>query len=199
MKRVVFRLLWLTLAIECAYVVYARFVLQAAWSHLIQPLIFVVLCGLLAATQGRIRWITGLLRCLIGLEFALSVGDRFGLLGPPGGAVSWGNFARFVAYTREVNAFLPGSFAPLLAVLATICETALGITLILGIRVQYVARAAAVLLCLFGSAMIASGLVESQFYYGVFVLAASAWAISTTDGSWLSLDSRLRRHQAQTA
>ena len=199
MKRIAFEALWLTLAIECIYVVFARLVLRANWSHLTQPLVFIALFGLLAATQGKIRWIAALLRALIGIEFTLSVADRFGLLGGPGSGAAWGDFAHFVAYTRQVNAFLPASFAPLLAVLATICETTLGIMLIVGIRIPYVARAAAVLLCLFGSAMTASGLIESQFFYAVFVLAAAAWAISNIDASWLSLDKLLQRHPLQPA
>lgn len=188
MKRVAFVALWLTLVAEGLYVVVARLILHAVWGHLMQPLVLLGLFSLLAATRGKIRWIAALLRALVGLEFVLSVADRLGLLGPPGSGVSWGDFAHFIAYTHQVNAFLPASFAPLLAVLATICETTLGITLIVGIRTPYVARAAAVLLCLFGSAMIASGLIESQFYYAVFVLAAGAWSISCSDASWLSLD-----------
>src|SRR5215471_18992505 len=122
MKRVAFGVLWVTLMIECVYVGYSRLVLHAAWGHLAQPLVFIGLFGLLAASQGTIRWIAALPRLAIAVEFLLSVADRFGLLGPPGKGASWGDFARFVVYTRQVNAFLPASFAPSLAVLATICE-----------------------------------------------------------------------------
>ncbi len=197
LKQVALVALWVTLAVECVYVVYARLALHSTWSHLLQPALFIAVFGSLAATRGRIRWIAALVRVAIGAEFILSVADRFGLLGPPGSAVSWGDFGHFVAYTHQVNSFLPASFAPLLAVLATICETTFGITLVLGIGIQYVVRAAAVLLCLFGSAMIASGLIEPQFYYAVFVLATGAWVISTTDAWWLSLDSLVRRHRAE--
>ncbi len=162
-----------------------------------QPLVFVLVFGSLAATHGGIRWIASLLRVVIGAEFAFSVADRFGLLGRPGHGVSWGDFAHFVAYTHQVNAFLPASVAPSLAVLATFFETVLGVTLVLGIRIPDVARGAAVLLCLFGSAMMLSGLVEAQFFYGVFVLAAGAWVISMTDATWLSLDDLLRRFRLQ--
>src|SRR5260370_40062720 len=192
--------LWVTLAVECVYVVYARLVLHSTWNHLLQPLLFIALFGSLAATRGRIRWIAALVRVAIGAEFILSVADRFGLLGPPGSAVSWGDFRHFVAYTHQVNSFLPASFAPLLAVLATICEITFGITLVLGIGIRYVTRAAAVLLCLFGSAMMASGLVESQFYYAVFVLAAGALAIANVDATLLSLDAfRARFRQRHVA
>jgi putative oxidoreductase len=198
-KRAAFTALWVTIGIEIVYVVVARLVLHAEWGHLVQPMVFAVLFASLAIAQGRVRWLTALLRVVIGLQFILSVADRFGLLGPPGHGTSWGDFAHFVAYTRQVNAFLPASFAPLLAVLATICETTFGGALVLGIGLQYVARGAAVLLCLFGGAMVASGLIESQFFYAVFVLAAGAWAISTTDASWLSLDSLAHRRRVQAA
>jgi uncharacterized membrane protein YphA (DoxX/SURF4 family) len=192
--------LWLTLSVECVYLVYARLSLHSTLNHLLQPLALVALFGLLAGTRGRIRWIAVLVRVAVGAEFILSVADRFGLLGPPGSAVSWGDFGHFVAYTHQVNSFLPASFAPLLAVLATICETTFGITLVLGIRIQFVARAAALLLCLFGSAMIASGLIESQFYYAVFVLAAGALVISNVDATLLSLDAvRARFRQVHRA
>ncbi|HYL14566.1 MAG TPA: DoxX family membrane protein [Terriglobales bacterium] len=195
MKRLASAALWLTIAVECGYIVFARLVLHLPWGHLVQPLAFAMLFGSLAATQGRIRWIATVVRIVLGAEFALSVADRFGLLGPPGHGVSWGDFAHFIAYTRQVNAFLPASFAPILAVVATVFEAVLGIALILGIRIPYVARAAAVLLCLFGSAMTFSGLIESQFFYGVFVLAAGACVVSIADASWVSLDNLLRRHR----
>jgi uncharacterized membrane protein YphA (DoxX/SURF4 family) len=200
LKRVALVPLWVTLVVECVYVVYARLALHSTWNHLLQPLLLIVLFGSLAATRGRIRWIAALVRVAIGAEFILSVADRFGLLGPPGSAVSWGDFRHFVTYTHEVNSFLPASFAPLLAVFATICEITFGIALVLGIRIQYVARAAAVLLCLFGSAMIASGLIESQFYYAVFVLAAGVLAIANIDATLLSLDAlRARFRQRHIA
>jgi hypothetical protein len=125
MRKLAFVALSLALSLECLYVVVARVFLHASWQHLAQPLIFIALFGLLAATKGNIRWIAGLLRIILGLEFVLSVADRFGLLGAPGHGVSWGDFAHFVAYTRKVNAFLPSSFAFPSAVLATICEVLL--------------------------------------------------------------------------
>jgi uncharacterized membrane protein YphA (DoxX/SURF4 family) len=199
MRRIALAALWLTLVVECVYFVLSRLALHAGWGHLLQPLILTGLCALLAAARGKIRWIAALLRALIGLEFVLSVADRLGLLGPPESGVSWGDFAHFVAYTHQVNAFLPASFAPSLAVLATICEITFGLTLILGFRITYMARGAAVLLCLFGSAMLASGLILSQFYYAVFVLAAAAWLVSCSDASWLSLDNLARHRRSQPA
>ncbi|HEV2298508.1 MAG TPA: hypothetical protein VGR72_08325 [Candidatus Acidoferrales bacterium] len=193
MKRAAFLALWFTLGIECAYIVCARLNLHARWQHLAQPILFVVLFGCLALARARFAWLTALLRAIIGLEFALSVSDRFGLLGPPGGNVSWGDFAHFVVYTRQVNSFLPASSAFPLAILATICEFTLSLSLIFGVRLRYSTSAAAVLLCLFGSAMMASGMIESQFFYAVFVLASGAWVMAATDASWMSVDRLIAR------
>ena len=136
MKGSVFGILWITLVVECGYIVLSRLVLHATWGHLTQPLVFLGLFGLFAASHGNVRWIAPLPRLVIAAEFLLSVADRFGLFGPPGKGVSWGDFAHFVAYTHRVNAFLPASFAPTLAVLATIGEITFGITLLLGFRIR---------------------------------------------------------------
>jgi putative oxidoreductase len=56
-------------------------------------------------------------------------------------------------YTAEVNSFMPAFTIPFLAWAATIAETFLGVTLILGIWARFVALAAAGLLLLFGTAM----------------------------------------------
>jgi uncharacterized membrane protein YphA (DoxX/SURF4 family) len=96
---------------------------------------------------------------------------------------------------------LPASFAPLLAVLATIFEATFAVALLLGIRIRQTSAGAAILLCLFGTAMMASGLVESQFSYAVFVLASGAWLISVTDASVMSFDQLIERiyHRSRTS
>jgi len=129
-----------------------------------------------ALTQGRYRWLNVCARILIGLAFCLSVCDRFGLFGKkrtPG--VSWGDFAHFVAYTRQVNSFLPATWAPPLAWLATLCETTLGLLLVSGLFARLAELGATLLLLLFGSAMVVSLGIASQFYYAVFVLACVAF------------------------
>ena len=87
-----------------------------------------------------------LLRLALGVTLLSAVADRFGIWGPPGGAtVTWGDWTHFVAYTAKVNSFLPGAFAPVLAIAATAAEALLGITLILGILRRPVAFASAAL------------------------------------------------------
>src|ERR1700756_2876131 len=48
------------------------------------------------------------LRLALGISLLSAVADRFGLWGVYGQPnVSWGNYARFVDYTAELNWFLP--------------------------------------------------------------------------------------------
>ena len=56
----------------------------------------------------RMRGFSSLfLRLALGLSFLSALADRFGLWGAFGRPnVSWGSFARFVAYTGKLNWFL---------------------------------------------------------------------------------------------
>jgi len=159
---------------------------------LLYPICTTAACVLLAVAKGRFPWLTTAARILLGLEFAVPVADRLGLLGPHGTpGVSWGDFRHFIAYTAHVNAFAPAAIVPALAVLATIYEGTLAITLLLGVRTRIAALAALVLLCVYATAMTVSGLGfgdGSQFYYAVLVLAAAALVIAVTDRSQLSAD-----------
>lgn len=198
MKRPALYVLWAALAVESAYILRAGLVTHAGWSHLTQPIVFVVLFAALALTRGDNRWITTLLRLVLAAEFGLAVADRLGWMGPPGGNVSWGDFAHFVAYTRRVNAFLPSSFAYPLAVLATIGESAFAVALALGLWLRSSAAGAAILLALFGTAMTLSGLSHGQFSYAVFVLASGAWVLAVSPPSWLSVDHFLGTRTSKT-
>src|ERR1700758_1580491 len=80
----------------------------------------------------------------------------------------------FYEYTAKVNSFMPAFTIPFLAWAATIAETFLGITLILGIWRRFVALAAAGLLVLFGTAMAISLGIKSSFDYSVFSASAGA-------------------------
>lgn len=183
LKSIVFALLWLALAAQAAWMVSRHTSLAAMW----YPLIVFIGCFLLAATMGRVRWTATLLRLIIGLAFLEAVADRFGLLGPPGApGVAWGNFANFTAYTFRLNWFLPRTFDPAVAVLATIFEIFLGIAMLLGIRVRNAAIGSAVLLFLFASAMTIAGF--SQFTNAVYLMCVGALALATVNASLLSVD-----------
>lgn len=103
------------------------------------------------------------------------MGDRPVTIGHASG-VSWGDFARFVDYTRSMTTFLPGSLAPTLAVLATVAEVTLGTALLLGIPLRLSALAAALLLGIYGTSMMILLPPAEQFHYNVFVLSAGMLA-----------------------
>jgi uncharacterized membrane protein YphA (DoxX/SURF4 family) len=187
MRLGVFALLWLALVSQAAWMVLQHFRWHRGWSSMWYPMVFVLPCLALALSKGRVRWISSVLRILIALAFLEAVADRFGLLGPPASAgVAWGNFAGFIHYTGVVNSFLPAAMIPALAVLATICETVFGLTMLLGIRIRWAAAGSAALLFLFATAMTISRL--SQFSYGVYMMCAGAAFLSVTDTSFLSFD-----------
>jgi hypothetical protein len=191
-KRIAFLVLALALAAQIAWMLFNHFGRQALWLSMSWSLEFALPFLLLLLTGGRIRWIASLLRLPISMAFLLSVGDRLGLLGPPGSpGVAWGDFAHFIVYTGQVNSFVPASTISMLAVLATIGESACAIALLLGFRIRWFALVSAGLLFLFASAMTISGL--SQFSYGVYAMSAGAWAVSTVDASCISVDSLTQR------
>ena len=108
-------------------------------------------------------------RIALGTAFLSAVAARFGLWRDRGPHP----FAQFIRYTAEVNSFLPASFAPFLAVAATIAETTLGMLLIAGVKPRWTGIAAAILLALFAVAMSISGGIKSAFDYSVFSASAA--------------------------
>ncbi len=189
-KHVAFVVLWLALIAQATWMLLRHFHLHEPWSSMWYPLTFAAPSFLLALTMGRVRWVSAVMRLPIAIAFLDAVADRLGFLGPHGTpGVAWGDFVHFIAYTAQVNSFLPSAVIPALAVLATICETLFGLALLLGVRIPLTAMGSAALLFLFGTAMTISGF--SQFAYGVYLLAAGAMALSAVDASLLSVDAVL--------
>ena len=119
---------------------------------------------------GRISQFAALYaRIALGAAFLSAVAARFGLWHDRGPHP----FAQFIRYTAEVNSFLPASFAPFLAVAATIAEATLGILLIAGVKPRWTGIAAAILLALFAIAMSISGGIKSALDYSVFSASAA--------------------------
>lgn len=190
--RAAFIALWILLAVQAIWTVYYCVRVHPSFTSIYYPVIFTPAALALALTRGRVRWVAALPRLLIGASFVENVADRLGFLGAPGApGVSWGDFQHFIAYTAQVNAFAPHAFIPALAVLATIAEGTFGITMLLGVRVRLASIGAALLLFVFATAMVLSGL--SQFQYGVYLMSAAAWALATVDASALSIDALLSR------
>jgi len=111
-------------------------------------------------------------RLALGAAFLSAVGSRLGVWGHS----SW---ADFEAYCAEVNSFMPAFTIRFLAVAATVCELTLGILLVAGVRHVWVARAAALLLAVFGLAMAISFGIREPLDYSVFSASACAPLLGT--------------------
>jgi putative oxidoreductase len=169
-----------------------------AFASIYYPVIFTPFAAALAITSGRVRWIATATRLVIGFAFFENVIDRLGFIGPPGApGVSWGDFPHFIAYTAQVNAFAPAAMIPALAVIATIAEGTLGVTMLAGVRVRLASVGSALLFFTFATAMVLSGLSEMQ--YGVYLMSIAAWALATTDASVLSVDALFVPRAARAA
>ena len=117
------------------------------------------------------RWALRYARIALGAAFLSGIADRFGLWGKN---VGYGDFAHFVQYTAQVNSFMPAFTIPFLAWAATVAELVLGIALISGVWLRWVALASALLLVLFGTAMAISFGLKSPLDYSVFSASAAA-------------------------
>jgi uncharacterized membrane protein YphA (DoxX/SURF4 family) len=129
------------------------------------------------------------LRLALGVAFLSAVGDRFGLLGPPGARnIAWGNFARFTEYTAQLNPWVPAEVVPILAWVATAAELVFGFALIAGFYTREVALGSGVLLAVFAFGMTIGTGAKSALNASVFSAAAAAFALSLLGpGPW-SLD-----------
>jgi putative oxidoreductase len=110
-------------------------------------------------------------RIAVGSAFLSAVSGRFGLWN---GTIDLKHFSSFLEYAREVLAFLPTAIVPYLAWAATVCETSLGILLILGLWPRWVALASAGLLAMFGTSMAISQGLKSPMDYSVYSASSAA-------------------------
>src|SRR5947207_5178284 len=128
------------------------------------------------------RWVMRYARIALGAAFLSGIADRFGLWGK---TIGYGDFAHFVRYTAQVNSFMPAFTIPFLAWAATVAELVLGIALISGVWLRWVALGSALLLFLFGTAMAISFGLKSPLDYSVFSASAAAvlLAVCASDSS----------------
>jgi putative oxidoreductase len=115
-------------------------------------------------------------RLALGASFLSGIADRFGLYS--GRNVGYGNFDGFMQYTAKVNSFMPASTIPFLAWAATVAELSLGLALVLGVWLRWVALGSSVLLVLFGTAMAISFGIKSPLDYSVFSASAAALLVA---------------------
>jgi hypothetical protein len=198
MRSIALGFLRIAVVLEFGWILIERYGFHTSWGQLLYPTLVSVGFGVLAVAPERFRWLPAGLRIFIGFAFTGAICDRLGLFGGPGTpGVSWGNFKNFVAYTAQVNSFLPAALIPSLAAIESIIEGALGASMMLGFGVRKVTLASAALLCCLGLAMTISLGFASQFPFAVFVLTAGALVLATLDtSSRCSVDAiflRLRR------
>ena len=119
-------------------------------------------------------------RIVLGISFLSAVADRLGLWGGFGRPnVSWGSFARFVAYTATLNWFLPKAMIPALAIIATCAEVVLGLCLIVGWQTRVAAWGAGILLTTFAITMAAALGFKAPLDYSVFSAAGGAFLLAS--------------------
>jgi uncharacterized membrane protein YphA (DoxX/SURF4 family) len=139
------------------------------------------------------------LRIALGFSFLSAVADRFGLWGALGEPhVAWGNFGRFVAYTGQLNWFLPRAAVPTVAIVATCAETALGIALLLGWQTRTAALLSAGLLLLFAVTMTGALGIKAPLDASVFSAAGGAFLLASCAEYPFSMD-QLRGHSHRQA
>ena len=139
------------------------------------------------------------LRFALGLSFLSAVADRFGFWGSFGEHhVAWGTFARFVAYTGQLNWFLPKWTITTLAFVATCAETILAVLLLLGWRTRTAALLSGVLLLLFAVTMAGALGIKAPLDLSVFSASGGAFVLASCTEYPFSID-RLRRDSSGQA
>ena len=122
-------------------------------------------------------------RLALGASFLSAVAGRFGVWDR---TVDCAQFQRFIAYTGQVNAFMPASTIPFLAWAATVAEITCGVALVTGFYLRWAAVASAALLAMFALAMAFSLGAKSPLDYSVFSASAGALLlavfVSRTEG-----------------
>lgn len=140
------------------------------------------------------------LRIAIGSAYLWEVADRLGVLGRNGQPhVGWGDWLHFVAYSRQVMAFLSPGFVPALATLATIGEGLFGALILIGLFTRMAAIGSAILSFCFAIAMAISFGIESPLGYSVFTLSAASLLLAAMPAYPWSIDSQLSKKDNKTA
>jgi len=163
------------LAAQLVWTVWQFLTVGFAFNLLWRPLVFTTVFLLVAVTRGKMRFINAVGRVTIASAFLLALWNRFD------------DFSRFVRYAGLVLSFMPQAVVPFLAVIATACEVALCAAMLFGFKTRWASAGSAMLLFMFATSMVISGL--SQFDWAVYVLAAGALMLATVDATVLSIDS----------
>jgi len=119
------------------------------------------------------------LRLALGLSFLSACADRFGIW--PAARSAWGNMEKFTLYTGKLLPWLPTVVIPTFAWLATILELGLGILLLVGFKLRWVANLSGILLLSFAFSMFFFLSPKAPFDYSVFSAAMGAFALAILD------------------
>jgi len=129
-----------------------------------------------------------LLRLALASGFFSAVASRLSLWDRQ--SSGWNNF---LDYTAQVNSFIPKSFIPAIAMISTVLETGLGVLLLIGLKTNYAAFAAALLTLLFAFAMASSFGMKEPLDYSVFAFSAGAFLLATMPYYKWSIDQLLSK------
>jgi uncharacterized membrane protein YphA (DoxX/SURF4 family) len=163
------------LAAQVVWTVWQLMKIGFALDILWRPLGFTTVFLFVAVKRGTGRFINAVGRVTIASAFVLALWNRFG------------NFSRFIRYAALVLSFVPAAVVPFLAVIATVCEVGLCVAMFFGLKTRWASAGSGILLFMFASSMVISGL--SQFEWAVYVLAAGAFVLATADATFVSIDS----------
>ena len=127
------------------------------------------------------------LRLAIALSFLSAVADRFGWWNEE--VAVWGNWESFLAYTQQINPWVPSPIIPALGGIATAAEIIFGLFLLLGFKTELFAKLSGFLLLLFALAMTFSIGIKGALDFSVYTASAAAFALSTMKWKYLEVDS----------
>ncbi len=129
------------------------------------------------------------LRLSIAASFLSAVADRFGMWSPDVSA--WGNWTKFLDYTRVINPWFPVTLIPIIGAIATGAEILFALCLLLGFKTELFAKLSGFLLLAFALSMTFSTGVKGPLDYSVFSASAAAFALSLLKEKYIELDQLL--------
>ncbi len=139
----------------------------------------------------RQQYIKILLRLSIGTAFLSAVADRFGYW--PESVSVWGNWENFLGYVAILNPWFPDNAASLLGIVATGAEIVFGVTLLVGLKTEQMAKWSGILLLIFALSMTFSTGVKGPLDYSVFTAAAASFALATMHEKYFEVDNLIDR------
>lgn len=131
------------------------------------------------------------LRISLSVGFLSAVADRFGLWSQKNSV--WGNWDNFLAYTKQLNPFIPESLISLVGIIATAAEIIFPVFLLIGFKTELFAKLSGYLLLVFGLSMCCSIGIKGPLDYSVFTAAAAAFALGSIKEKYFELDVALSK------